>query len=165
MADPARYLCARETVSVRDSLGFRIPRRVRPRVFVLRAACCTLELTSVLQVGLSNYPMPKRTRSEFEDEEVTHSAGTDSAGDDPILSHAEKRSARKRQKKAVAATDAPSKPARGFSVWVGNLNWKTRPQALKAFFADVGEATRVHLPPPVKALHGNVASNASINRG
>ena len=135
-----------------------------PRVLVLRAACCTPRLTSALQVGLSN-PMPKRTRSEFEDEEVTHSASTDSPDDDPILSHAEKRSARKRQKKAVAATDAPSKPARVFSVWVGNLNWKTRPQALKAFFADVGEAIRVHLPPPVRALHGNVASNASINRG
>ena len=107
--------------------------------------------------------MPKRTRSEFEDEEVTDSAGTGSAGDDPILSHAEKRAARKRQKKAVAATDAPSKPARGFSVWVGNINWKTQPQALKAFFADVGEATRIHLP--AKALHGNVASKSSGNRG
>ena len=109
--------------------------------------------------------MPKRTRSEFEDEDedVIHSAGTGSAGDDPILSHAEKRAARKRQKKAVAATDVPSKPARGFSVWVGNINWKTQPQALKAFFADVGEATRIHLP--AKALHGNVASKSSINRG
>lgn len=130
-----------------------------PRVLMQRVAPL---LTSVLQVGLSN-SMPKRTRSEFEDEEVTHSAGTGSAGDDPILSHAEKRAARKRQKKAVAAPDAPSKPARRFSVWVGNINWKTQPQALKAFFADVGEATRIHLP--AKALHGNVASKSSINRG
>lgn len=107
--------------------------------------------------------MPKRTRSEFEGEEETHSVDTSSAGDEPIVSHAAKRAARKRQKNAEAATDAPSKPARGFSVWVGNLNWKTRPAALKAFFADVGEPTRIHLP--AKALYGNAASNSSTNRG
>jgi RNA recognition motif-containing protein len=104
--------------------------------------------------------MPKRTRSEFEDEEETHSAGARSTG---ILSHAAKRAARKRQEKAEAAVDAPLKPERGFSVWVGNLNWKTRPQALKTFFADIGEPTRIHLP--AKALHGNLASNSSVNRG
>jgi len=110
--------------------------------------------------------MPKRKRSESEDEEETHSthaAGTHSAGDEPILSHAAKRAARKRQEKAEAAPEAPLKPARGFSVWVGNLNWKTRPQALKTFFADVGDPTRIHLP--AKALHGNVASKLFVNRG
>ena len=107
--------------------------------------------------------MPKRTRSEFEDEEETHSAGTPSAGDEPILSHAAKRAARKHQKKAETAADAPLKQARGFSVWVGNLNWKTRPQDLKTFFTDIGEPTRIHLP--AKALHGNVATNSFINRG
>jgi RNA recognition motif-containing protein len=107
--------------------------------------------------------MPKRTRSEFEDEEETHSTSTSSAGDEPVLSHAAKRAARKRQKKGEVATEVPSKPARGFSVWVGNLNWKTRPEALKAFFADVGEPTRVHLP--AKALHGNVASKSPTNSG
>lgn len=108
--------------------------------------------------------MPKRTRSEFEDEEEQ----TDSARSSPaiVLSHAAKRAARKRQKKteAATATEVLAKPAKGsFSVWIGNLNWKTRPDDLKAFFADVGSPTRVHLP--TKALHGNVASKSFVNRG
>jgi hypothetical protein len=114
--------------------------------------------------------MPKRTRTEFEGEEETQSARTSPAGDGPVLSHAAKRAARKRQKKAAVAAEMPSKPAsemsklaRGFPVWVGNLNWKTRPEALKAFFADVSEPTRVHLP--AKALHGNAMSKSFVNRG
>ncbi|KZT72479.1 hypothetical protein DAEQUDRAFT_722625 [Daedalea quercina L-15889] len=90
--------------------------------------------------------------------------------DVPVLSHKEQRRQKKkelRQQKAeaAAATDglsakqkgkqpvkntaelAPSKlPKRQNSVWVGNLTFKTTPDALRKFFDGVGEITRIHMP-------------------
>ncbi|KAG1873638.1 hypothetical protein DFJ58DRAFT_695872 [Suillus subalutaceus] len=39
-----------------------------------------------------------------------------------------------------------SKPKRQNSVWVGNLWFKTTPDALRDFFDGVGEITRIHMP-------------------
>ena len=55
-----------------------------------------------------------------------------------------------KQKKADMTQN--DKPKRQHSVWVGNLSFKTKPDALRRFFADAGEITRVHMP--TKALHG-----------
>ena len=98
------------------------------------------------------------------------SAASDAEEDDtPVLSHAEQRRQRKKEKRALngaAAASAdksgtkkgkekvkntadlpPSKlPKRQNSVWVGNLSFKTTPAALKAFFEGVGEITRIHMP-------------------
>lgn len=75
------------------------------------------------------------------------------AEDVPVLSHA----ARRKQKKKAAPNKTPTKKhkkeeddshsiKRQNSVWVGNLCYKTTPEALRRFFDGVGEITRVHLP-------------------
>ena len=100
------------------------------------------------------------------------SEGPDSASEQeedeeaPVLSHKEQRKQKKKelkQQNADAATLsekqkgkqpvknsaelAPSKlPQRQNSVWVGNLAFKTTPDALRRFFDGVGEITRIHMP-------------------
>ncbi|KAG0703849.1 hypothetical protein DFH29DRAFT_802771 [Suillus ampliporus] len=89
------------------------------------------------------------------------------SGDTVALSHAEKRRQKKKDQKAqdrpskkrkvtdgsvagVSAKDSKpagnSKPKRQNSVWVGNLWFKTTPDALRGFFDGVGEITRIHMP-------------------
>jgi RNA recognition motif-containing protein len=84
-----------------------------------------------------------------------------------VLSHAEKRRQKKKDEKArdrpskkrkvtdssvvdVSTKDSKSagnsKPKRQNSVWVGNLWFKTTPDALRDFFDGVGEITRIHMP-------------------
>ncbi|KAF7321633.1 hypothetical protein MKEN_00684400 [Mycena kentingensis (nom. inval.)] len=84
----------------------------------------------------------------------------DSVPDEPVLSHKQKRLA-KRQAKADAKASSKKKrklpdgsaapvnntgAKRQHSVWVGNLNFKTTPESLTAFFKDAGEVTRVNMP-------------------
>jgi hypothetical protein len=88
--------------------------------------------------------------------------------DIPVLSHAERRRQKKKQK--AGAVEKPSMnttatvsselsgdvklrdvksdplPKRQNSVWVGNLSFKTTEDALKSFFDGVGEITRIHMP-------------------
>lgn len=55
---------------------------------------------------------------------------------------------------AAAIADADGKPVkRQNSIWVGNLSFKTTPEALRAFFDGCGEITRVNMPmkPPSAA--------------
>ncbi|EGO02359.1 hypothetical protein SERLA73DRAFT_166802 [Serpula lacrymans var. lacrymans S7.3] len=95
--------------------------------------------------------------------------------EDIVLSHAERRRQKKQERKSIAldksspskkrkledGTSAPAsskksskakdpkataKQKRQNSVWVGNLAFKTTPDALKGFFDGVGEITRVHMP-------------------
>ncbi|CDO71351.1 hypothetical protein BN946_scf184908.g109 [Trametes cinnabarina] len=102
------------------------------------------------------------------DAESETSRGDADNDDTPVLSHAEKRRQKKKEKRGEIkdtettgdSTDkkgkakvkntaelAPSKvPKRQNSVWVGNLSFKTTPEALKAFFDGVGEITRIHMP-------------------
>jgi RNA recognition motif-containing protein len=44
-----------------------------------------------------------------------------------------------------------------YSIWVGNLAFKTTPQVLKAFFGEDSGICRVHMP--TKTLHGSHAKS------
>ena len=103
------------------------------------------------------------------DEESDSASEKDEDDEVPVLSHKEQRKQKKKELKqqkadtAAAATLsekqkgkqpvknsaelAPSKlPRRQHSVWVGNLAFKTTPDALRRFFDGVGEITRIHMP-------------------
>ncbi|KAF9821230.1 hypothetical protein IEO21_00838 [Rhodonia placenta] len=98
------------------------------------------------------------------DENESGSGSDPEASEPPVLSHAEQRRQRKKQEKSAAqpsadaeptkeksvkntAELAPSKvPKRQNSVWVGNMSFKTTPEALRQFFDGVGEITRIHMP-------------------
>jgi RNA recognition motif-containing protein len=90
------------------------------------------------------------------------------AGEERVLSHAAQRRLRKRQK--TTATDEPlgdevvgskvierTKSGTIHSIWVGNLAFKTTPQALKAFFGEDSGIARVHMP--TKTLYGSHAKS------
>nr|GAT58503.1 predicted protein [Mycena chlorophos] len=47
---------------------------------------------------------------------------------------------------AAPVNDKDKSAKRQNSVWVGNLNFKTTPEALTTFFKDAGEVTRVNMP-------------------
>ncbi|OSC98936.1 RNA-binding domain-containing protein [Trametes coccinea BRFM310] len=123
------------------------------------------------QASSSSLPPHKRQRLSSDDSSDSDSdreEGPHEDDDTPVLSHAEKRRQKKKEKRGVsedadAADDstgkkgkakvkntaelAPSKvPKRQNSVWVGNLSFKTTPDALKGFFDGVGEITRIHMP-------------------
>jgi RNA recognition motif-containing protein len=53
---------------------------------------------------------------------------------------------KRRLKDGVAATSVSKKETRQNSVWVGNLSFKTTPEALRGFLDGVGEITRIHMP-------------------
>ena len=107
----------------------------------------------------------KRKRQVIED-----APGEVEKEDLPVLSHAERRKQKKRAK--LASKDAqeeedskqevpPKKHdaalPRQNSVWVGNLSFKTTPDALRTFFEGVGEVTRVNMPckPGTKEIRGS----------
>jgi len=119
----------------------------------------------------SSSPQVKRKRITEECDDAAHETDTaDNApvpDDSVVLSHAEKRRQKKKDEKArdrpskkrkvtdnsvadVSAKDSKSagnsKPKRQNSVWVGNLWFKTTPDALRDFFDGVGEITRIHMP-------------------
>ncbi|KAG1815765.1 uncharacterized protein BJ212DRAFT_1358532 [Suillus subaureus] len=119
----------------------------------------------------SSPPQVKRKRVTEECDDVAHETDTaDNApvpDDSVVLSHAEKRRQKKKDQKVedqpakkrkvtdgsaagVSTKDSKpagnSKPKRQNSVWVGNLWFKTTPDALRDFFDGVGEITRIHMP-------------------
>ncbi|KAJ7724883.1 hypothetical protein B0H16DRAFT_1736458 [Mycena metata] len=124
-------------------------------------------------------PTPKRKReAEDPDSDSDSSDSTDSdAPEDgpevPVLSHAEQRRQKRREKQeklgqaakkrklpdgsAVAATGAPAK--RQNSVWVGNMTFKTTTEALTEFFKEAGEITRIHMPTKPSTAPGVKAEN------
>ncbi|KAF8897873.1 hypothetical protein BD779DRAFT_1608361 [Infundibulicybe gibba] len=92
------------------------------------------------------------------------------ASDVPVLSHAERRRQKKKEKSkaegggesalkkqklqdGTASTTTPT-PKRQNSVWVGNMSYKTTPEALRTFFEGVGEITRIHMPTKAPAGPG-----------
>lgn len=104
--------------------------------------------------------------------------GADPGSDDEdvqVLSHAAQRRLKKKKLVENAVTPSTSKgkqtpkdgekPKRQNSVWVGNLSFRTTASALKAFFGDAGEVTRVHMP--TKAAPGGkpAAGAKAENRG
>ncbi|KAJ3788165.1 hypothetical protein GGU10DRAFT_413090 [Lentinula aff. detonsa] len=120
----------------------------------------------------------KRTREEHDeddddDSQTTHSSSSDldtaDEDDAPALSHAERRRQKKKEKLATLKGKEPAPPPskkrktdsgkeagdssfkRQNSVWIGNLSFKTTPEALRKFFDGVGEISRINLP--MKAAH------------
>ena len=109
--------------------------------------------------------------------------------DVPVLSHAEQRRQKKKQQQKAAKAQiedadedaapkakaqkvkntaelAPSKlPKRQNSVWVGNLTFKTTPEALRTFFAGCGEITRVHMPMKMASTGPGGRGAVKQNRG
>ncbi|CUA70250.1 hypothetical protein RSOLAG22IIIB_00602 [Rhizoctonia solani] len=90
-----------------------------------------------------------------------------------VLSHAAQRKAKKRKLKEAQNLDDPKEttpkhptksqskpndkpelPVRQNSVWVGNLSFKTTEAQLKAFFTDVGEVSRIHMPKKLEVGQG-----------
>lgn len=67
-----------------------------------------------------------------------------------VLDNGSKQDERKKLKtgpaKARVEEKEDSRLKRQNSIWVGNLSYKTTPDALRAFFKDAGEVTRVHMP-------------------
>ncbi|GJE84512.1 RNA-binding domain-containing protein [Phanerochaete sordida] len=128
--------------------------------------------------------------SDAEASDAEDSDAEDAVADDdvPVLSHAEQRRQKKKQLKAeesAAADDddgsapkakkqkvkntaelAPSKvPKRQNSVWVGNLAFKTTPEAIRTFFAGCGEITRVHMPMKMASTGPGGRGAVKQNRG
>ncbi|KAF5371198.1 hypothetical protein D9758_004099 [Tetrapyrgos nigripes] len=108
---------------------------------------------------------PDECDSASSDSESQHEPDEVEADEDeaPPLSHAEKRRQKKEKKEkesrepakkkrkladGKAKTSDPDKkhPTRQNSVWVGNMSYKTTPDALRAFFDGVGEITRINMP-------------------
>lgn len=99
--------------------------------------------------------------------------------EEPVLSHADKRRQKKKQSgKQLSGSDEthqqqhtiPSSATdntlssvpsvkRQNSVWVGNLAFKTSPDALRKFFDGVGEITRVHMPMKLSSRAGAQDNN------
>ena len=129
---------------------------------------------------------PVRPEDSSEDEQSEDEAAPEE--DVPVLSHAEQRRQKKKQKKSEATTesrDAPDEPAkakkqkvkntaelapskvpkRQNSVWVGNLSFKTTPDALRRFFEGCGEITRVHMPVKMASAGPGGRGAVKENRG
>ncbi|KAI0939294.1 hypothetical protein AcV5_000754 [Taiwanofungus camphoratus] len=123
-------------------------------------------------------------KDSSEDETSSESNNEDASNTDaPVLSHAAQRRQKKKELKAASnpspseeppkkkqkvkntAELAPSKiPKRQNSMWVGNLAFKTTPEALRQFFDGVGEITRIHMP--MKMVSGPPGAGArKENRG
>ena len=87
--------------------------------------------------------------------------------DTPVLSHAAQRKQKKRaklaeqggttEKSAISSaqntniSSTSTLPKRQNSIWVGNLSFKTTNDALKKFFEEAGEVTRVNMPTKLAA--------------
>ncbi|KAI0068675.1 hypothetical protein BV25DRAFT_24322 [Artomyces pyxidatus] len=105
---------------------------------------------------------PVEEASDSDSEDESSASGSDSESEEPVLSHAAKRKQKKASKRttenhgdsgavkkegAAGAKATPGAlPKRQNSVWVGNLAFKTTPDALRQFFDGVGEITRIHIP-------------------
>jgi hypothetical protein len=103
----------------------------------------------------------KRKLDELEADKIE-----ESIEEERVLSHAAQRRLRKRlktshgeepPKKTVSEpfhSSVDKHEVQTHTIWVGNLAYKTTPQDLRVFFADVSEdIKRIHMP--TKALHGS----------
>jgi hypothetical protein len=110
--------------------------------------------------------LPAMTANKRKLDELEADKIEESIEEEVVLSHAAQRRLRKRlktshgeepPKKTVSKPSHPSvdkHEVQTHTIWVGNLAYKTTPQDLKVFFADVSEdIKRIHLP--TKALHGS----------
>ncbi|KAL5488255.1 NOP13 [Sanghuangporus weigelae] len=138
----------------------------------------------------------KRDIDEAEVPENNEHVENDEQEEVKVLSHKEQRKLRKKQKTLAAASTEPitdstaskssksqikekrkakeesddqQQSKRQNSVWVGNLSYRTTPDALRSFFIDAGasEVTRVHMPikgaPGVEKMKG--VKTVKENRG
>lgn len=127
-------------------------------------------------------PLLKRRRSDeagasSDDDSDTGSNNAREIPDALALSHAERRRQKKKEgrsqkevvnapaakkrklKDGVAVSSSISKKEkRQNSVWVGNLSFKTTPDALRGFFDGVGDITRIHMPMRAGAKGENMGS-------
>ncbi|KAL5508456.1 NOP13 [Sanghuangporus vaninii] len=146
--------------------------------------------------GLAGSKKRKRDIDETKVPENNERVENDEQEEVKVLSHKEQRRLRKKQKTLAATSTEPItdsdtlKPSksqvkekrkakekvddqqqgkRQNSVWVGNLSYRTTPDALSAFFVDAGagEVTRVHMPtkgaPGVEKMKG--VKTVKENRG
>ncbi|KAI0053614.1 hypothetical protein FA95DRAFT_1552104 [Auriscalpium vulgare] len=118
----------------------------------------------------------KRAVEDEDDSDNSDASDSDSEAEVSALSHAAKRKQKKLLKRQADSTESkkstnggkstaaePSK--RQNSVWVGNLAFKTTPDALRQFFDGVGEITRVHLPTKAAPPKGSGGPPRKENRG
>lgn len=118
------------------------------------------------------------TKRKFDEIASDESDGETAAVEpkDQVLSHAAQRRLRKRLKTmelnekatdeggiTLVATGAKkSANSAVHSVWVGNLSFKTTPDALRKFLGNMEDIKRIHMP--TKALHGHL-TNSKESRG
>ncbi|OCH90967.1 hypothetical protein OBBRIDRAFT_559083 [Obba rivulosa] len=116
------------------------------------------------------------------DSDSGDSSDAEESSEAAVLSHAQKRKQKKKELKAITRDNqdaevskkkvkntaelAPSKiPKRQNSVWVGNLSFKTTPEALRKFFDGAGEITRLHMPMKTVAAGPGGGGARKENRG
>jgi RNA recognition motif-containing protein len=114
------------------------------------------------------------------DEISSDESEQETTAEEQVLSHAAQRRLQKRLKTVVTdnATGEKGGPAASIatrtnnsnpgvhSIWVGNLAFKTTPDALKGFLGNMEDIKRIHMP--TKALHGthsNTKGARGDNRG
>ncbi len=119
------------------------------------------------------------TSTDDDDSSEDEAHGESGDEEAPVLSHADKRRQKRKQDSSTlhesepgaakvknTAELAPSKaPKRQNSVWVGNLSFKTTPEALRTFFEGVGEITRIHMPMKLASSGPNGRGAVKENRG
>lgn len=137
------------------------------------------------EVGVANSGIEYTTEAKREVHSDDGSSDEQDEEEVKILSHKEQRRLKKKsakessagakghdndpkQKKGAKAQkslkDEETRPKRQNSLWVGNLSYKTTSDALRAFFKEAGEVTRVHMPMQVSRRRDQ-EENEHKNRG
>ena len=133
-------------------------------------------------VRLREKPLKRKRRDEADLSDSKNDDDSDVGPNDetPALSHAERRRQKKKEERGLKKLASASTPAtkkrklkdglsvtsssvskkekRQNSVWVGNISFKTAPDALRGFFDGVGEITRIHMPMKAGAKAENMGS-------
>jgi hypothetical protein len=135
-------------------------------------------------VRLREKPLKRKRRDEADLSDSENDDDSDAGPNDdietPALSHAERRRQKKKEERGLKKSASASTPAtkkrklkdglsvtsssvskkekRQNSVWVGNISFKTAPDALRGFFDGVGEITRIHMPMKAGAKGENMGS-------
>ena len=133
-----------------------------------------------IAAGVETFALAMSTKRKF-DEITSDDSDEETAAEEQqeqVISHAAQRRLRKKLKTVVLNEKASTERegttplvASGtkkdvnsnvYSIWVGNLSFKTTPDALRQFLGDMGDIKRIHMP--TKALHGHL-SNSKGARG
>jgi len=117
-------------------------------------------------------PTQKRKRKETKVVGSDDGVSSDSDDGEPVLSHAERRRQKRKEKKIATEASTPKKrklqdgtaapgvsTKRQNSVWVGNMSFKTTQEDLRAFFEGIGEITRINMPTKTPVGPGRKGEN------